>query len=120
MTANAAQPGTRARLLALFDAAVAAAHPAVCLPPRLPRPPEHGRLYVVGAGKAAAAMAAATETHYRNLGALDRVTGFTTAPHGTPEALGSARPGVIDIVSARHPTPDATSVQAAERALAFV
>ena len=56
---------TRTRLLALFDAAVAAAHPDVCLPAHLPLPPEQGRLYVVGAGKAAAAMAVAAEAHYR-------------------------------------------------------
>src|SRR5712671_3263567 len=107
MAAGKTQPGTRAILLALYEAAVAVAHPDVCLPPHLPQPPKDGRLYVVGAGKAAAAMAVAAEAHYRNLGALDRVTGFTTAPHGTPEALGVARPSVIEIVSARHPTPDA-------------
>ncbi len=90
--AQTAQTEQRKTLLALYDAAVAAAHPDVCLPPHLPRPPEHGRLYVVGAGKAAAAMAVAAEAHYRKLGTLDRVTGFTTAPHGTPEALTGARP----------------------------
>ena len=120
MASSDAQAEKRRTLLTLYDAAVAAAHPDVCLPPHLPRPPEHGRLYVVGAGKAAAAMAVAAEAHYRSLGALDRVTGFTTAPHGTPEALGVARPSVIEIVSARHPTPDEASVQAAERTLALV
>ncbi len=120
MAAAQAQSETRARLLALYDAAVAAAHPDVCLPPHLPPPPEEGRLFVVGAGKAAAAMAVAAETHYRSAGAIDRVTGFTTAPHGTPEALAVARRMVIEIVSARHPTPDEASVRAAERALALV
>ena len=65
-------------------------------------------------------MAVAAEAHYRELGILDRVTGFTTAPHGTPEALAVPRPSVIEIVSARHPTPDEASVQAAERALGLV
>jgi len=110
----------RARLLALYDAAVAAAHPDVCLLPHLPPLSDGGRLYVVGAGKAAAAMAAAAERHYRALGVLDRVGGFTTAPHGTPEALAGAPPSVIEVVSARHPTPDAAGVRAAERALALV
>jgi hydroxypyruvate reductase len=119
MAAGQPQSGTRARLLALYDAAVAAAHPDICLPAHLPLPPETGRLYVVGAGKAAAAMAVAAEAHYRRLGVLDRVSGFTTAPHGTPEALTGARPSVIGIVSARHPTPDAASQQAAERSLAL-
>jgi hydroxypyruvate reductase len=64
-------------------------------------------------------MAVAAEAHYRRLGMLDRVGGFTTAPHGTPEALSGARPSVIDIVTARHPTPDAASQKAAERSLAL-
>ncbi|KAB2911628.1 MAG: DUF4147 domain-containing protein [Hyphomicrobiaceae bacterium] len=120
MTARATTAQARADLLALFDAAVAAAHPDVCLPPHLPDVPANGRLIVVGAGKAAAAMAVAAERHYRARGALDRVMGFTTAPHGTAEALAGESPEVIRIVSARHPTPDASSVQAAERTLALV
>jgi hydroxypyruvate reductase len=120
MAAGREPSATRARLLALYDAAVAAAHPDVCLLAHLPPPPRNGRLLVVGAGKAAAAMAVAAEAYYAKLGALDCVTGFTTAPHGTPEALTVARPNVIEIVSARHPTPDEASVRAAERALGLV
>ena len=120
MTAQATASQAHADLLALFDAAVAAAHPDVCLPPHLPDVPVNGRLIVVGAGKAAAAMAVAAERHYRARGVLDRVMGFTTAPHGTAEALAGEKPDVIRIVSARHPTPDASSVQAAERTLALV
>jgi hydroxypyruvate reductase len=114
------QTEARKKLLALYEAAVAAAHPDVCLPAHLPLPPEQGQLIVVGAGKAAAAMAMAAEAHYRKLGALDRLSGFVTAPHGTPEALGKIGPSVIDIVAARHPTPDEASQRAAERALALV
>ncbi len=51
--------------MALYDAAIAAAHPDRCLPAHLPTVPEAGRLIVVGAGKAAAAMALVTEAHYR-------------------------------------------------------
>ena len=120
MAAENGSSAKRAELLALYDAAVAAAHPDVCLPAHLPRLPQGGRLYVVGAGKAAAAMAVAAEAHYRREGVLDRVTGFTTAPHGTLESLAGPRPSVIEIVSARHPTPDEASVQAAERTLALV
>ena len=45
----------------MFDAAVASAQPALCVPPHLPAPQEveGGRLIVVGAGKASAAMAKA-------------------------------------------------------------
>jgi hydroxypyruvate reductase len=86
----------------------------------LPPVPERGRLIVVGAGKAAAAMAAVAERHYRGLGGLDRVAGFATAPHGTAEALPGERPRSVGIVSARHPTPDESSVRAAEQTLALV
>jgi len=119
MAAENGSSAKRAELLALYDAAVAAAHPDICLPAHLPRLPQGGRLYVVGAGKAAAAMAAVAEAHYRREGVLDRVTGFTTAPHGTLESLPGPRPNAIEIVSARHPTPDEASVQAAERTLAL-
>jgi len=108
----------RARLLSLYEAAVAAAHPDVCLPPHLPAPPDQGRIVVVGAGKAAAAMAAAAENHYRRLGVLDRVAGFTTAPHGTSDPRGEGA-HTIGLVHARHPTPDAASVSAAERTLSL-
>jgi hydroxypyruvate reductase len=110
----------RALLSALYDAAVAAAHPDACLPSHLPPVPERGRLIVVGAGKAAAAMAVAAERHYRQRGVLDRVAGFTTAPHGTAETLAGERPRTIRIVSARHPTPDEMSLRAAEETLALV
>ena len=110
----------RAKLLSLFDAAVSAAHPDACLPAHLPALPAEARLIIVGAGKASAAMAAAAERHYTALGCLDRVEGFTTAPYGTIEALASGLPRVLRVMSARHPTPDARSVEAAERTLAIV
>ena len=46
----------------MFDAAVASAQPSVCIPPHVPDPSElgaEGRLVVIGAGKASAAMAQA-------------------------------------------------------------
>ena len=120
MDQESERAGRRARLLSLLDAAVAAAHPGVCLPAHLPAVPNGGRLVVTGAGKASAAMAAVAEGHYRALGMLDRVSGFTTAPHGTAEALQGEHPRVIGIVAARHPTPDASGVKAAEQTLALV
>ena len=42
MTTGKGSPAIRAELLALYDAAVAAAHPDVCLPAHLPPPPEAG------------------------------------------------------------------------------
>ena len=106
-------------LQALYDATVVAAHPSSCLPPHLPPVPRDGRILVVGAGKAAAAMALAAERHYARQGVLDRVSGFVTAPHGYRETLDQA-PAAIEVVAARHPTPDTGSVAAAERALAQV
>jgi hydroxypyruvate reductase len=105
--------------MALYDAAIAAAHPDRCLPAYLPAVPTAGRLIVVGAGKAAAAMAVVAEAHYRAQGGLDRVSGFTTAPYATVAAL-DRQPEVIAVVPARHPTPDHNSVAAAERALKTV
>ncbi|HRZ23396.1 MAG TPA: DUF4147 domain-containing protein, partial [Candidatus Contendobacter sp.] len=48
----------KALLWEMFEAAIAAAQPARCVPPYLPKPPQ-GRLIVIGAGKASAAMAQA-------------------------------------------------------------
>src|SRR5258708_7330403 len=56
-------PDARALLRRMFDAAIASAQPAVCAPPPLPDPPR-GRLVVVGAGKASAAMARAVEDNW--------------------------------------------------------
>ena len=50
-------------LRCLFDAAIAAADPALCVPPHLP-PDDGGRLIVIGSGKASAAMARAVEDHW--------------------------------------------------------
>ena len=53
-------PAEQRRLLrAMYDKAVSLAHPDVCVPPFLPEVPEGGRIIIVGAGKAAAAMARA-------------------------------------------------------------
>ncbi|HMT65478.1 MAG TPA: DUF4147 domain-containing protein, partial [Ottowia sp.] len=49
----------------MFEAAIASAQPARCVPPHLPSPTEvKGRLVVIGAGKASAAMARAVEDRY--------------------------------------------------------
>lgn len=102
-------------LLEAYRAAVAAAHPDQCLGPHLPSPPPAGRVLVVGAGKADAAMAVAVERHYRALGALDRVAGLVSTRHGAKLPT-----EVIEVVEAGHPVPDAASVSGAERAIALV
>src|SRR5262245_44871334 len=118
LAARDAAPRTAA--LALYEAAVASAHPDVCLPAHLPPVPECGRLVIAGAGKAAAAMAAAAERHYRARGGVERITGFTTAPHGAADAPSVHGRSAIRVLTARHPTPDAASQAAAEATLALV
>ncbi len=94
----------QAFLRGLFDAAVAAVSPAVSVPPHLPDPPR-GRTVVIGAGKAAAAMAAAVEAHWP----VDRpLAGMvvTRYDHGAPTSR-------IRVVEAAHPVPDAAGEKAA-------
>lgn len=102
----------RALLRQLFEAAIAAADPARCLPPHLPTPAElgAGRLVVVGAGKAAAAMARAVEDHWT--GAPEQLSGLvvTRYGHGVPCRR-------TEVVEAAHPVPDAAGEGAARRIL---
>jgi glycerate 2-kinase len=93
----------------LFDAALAAAMPERAVPPHLPPRPT-GRTIVVGAGKAAAAMARAVEDHWP--GALEGIV-VTRYGHRVPCHR-------IEIVEASHPVPDATGQDAARRILARV
>ena len=102
-------PHTRALLRQMFDAAIAAAQPALCLPPQLP-PPPRGRLVVIGAGKASAAMARAVEQHWP--GPLSGLV-VTRHGHGVPCER-------IEIVEAAHPVPDAAGEVAAQRLLQTV
>jgi len=91
----------------MFDAAVASAQPAHCLAAHLPPPPK-GRLIVLGAGKASAAMARAVEDAWS--GPLEGLV-VTRYGYGVPCSR-------IEIVEAAHPVPDAAGLAAAERILA--
>ena len=93
-------------LRTLFDKAVAAAQPSLCVPPHLPARPK-GRCVVVGAGKASAAMARAVEDHWD--GPLE---GIVVTRYGY--AVACER---IDIIEASHPVPDAAGERAAARIL---
>jgi glycerate 2-kinase len=93
----------------LFDAAAGAADPALCVPQHLPPPPP-GRTLVIGAGKAAAAMARTVETHWP--GELSGLV-VTRYGHGLPCER-------IEVVEAAHPVPDEAGRKAAERMLAAV
>ncbi|PNG26590.1 glycerate kinase type-2 family protein [Methylocella silvestris] len=96
-------------LLDMFEAAVSAASPEKCLPQHLPPRPK-GRTIVVGAGKAAGAMAKAVEDHWD--GPLEGLV-VTRYGHGAPCRR-------IEVVEAGHPVPDAAGREAAERILASV
>jgi glycerate 2-kinase len=91
-------------LRAMFDAAVAAADPALRVPPYLPELPK-GRTIVIGAGKASAAMALAIEQNWK--GPLEGLV-ITRYGHGAPCKS-------IEIVEAAHPVPDEAGRNAAMR-----
>jgi glycerate 2-kinase len=96
----------RSLLREMFDAAVAAASPALCVPKHLPKPPK-GKTVVVGAGKAAASMAAAVEANWS--GPIEGLV-VTRYGHAVPCRH-------IEVVEAAHPVPDAAGREAARRIL---
>ena len=102
-------PAPRALLQAMFQAAIEAAQPSHCIPPHLPPAPK-GRLIVIGAGKASAAMAQAVEQHWPG-----PLSGLVVTRYGY--AVPCER---IEIVEASHPVPDAAGMQAAQRMLDLV
>ena len=93
----------------MFDAAIASAQPALCVPRHLP-PAPRGRLLVVGAGKASAAMAQAVEQHWPS-----RLSGLVVTRYGYAVPCTQ-----IEIVEAAHPVPDTAGMHAAERMLDLV
>src|SRR3979490_2188826 len=104
---------TRPLLRAIFDAAVAAAHPDVVLSAHLRSAPK-GRVICLAAGKGAAAMAAGAERpHLDTTGrAPERLTGIATTRHGH-----GAPTRRIRVVEAGHPVPDEAGLKAAEDTL---
>lgn len=94
----------RVLLRDMFDAAVAAAQPALCLAQHLPEPPK-GRTIVIGAGKASAAMARALEDNWSG-----PLQGLVVTRYGYEVACQR-----IEIMQAAHPVPDAASQAAAVR-----
>lgn len=93
----------------MFDAAIAAAQPALCVPHLLPEPPR-GRVVVIGAGKASAAMARAVEDHWPG-----PLSGLVVTRYGYAVPCRH-----IEIVEAAHPVPDASGEIAAGRMLELV
>ena len=93
----------------MFDAAINAAQPAHCVPPPLPATPP-GRLLVIGAGKASAAMARAVEDNWPG-----ELSGLVVTRYGYGVPCHH-----IEIVEAAHPVPDSASLAAARRTLDMV
>ena len=93
-------------LRTLFDAAVAAASPAACMPLWLEDRPA-GRVIVVGAGKAAASMAAIVEQQW-----APPLEGLVIVPDGH-----TAQCDQVEVVEASHPVPDERGVAATRRIL---
>jgi hydroxypyruvate reductase len=102
-----AQP--RAFLQSLFEAAIAAADPAHCVPPNLPEPPQ-GRTIVIGAGKAAASMARAVEQQWAG-----DLTGLVVTRYG--HAVPTSR---IQVREAAHPVPDTAGLEASREIMSLV
>jgi hydroxypyruvate reductase len=99
----------RSFLRLLLDAAIAAANPDDVIAAHLPATPPAGRTIVLGAGKAAAAMARAVERHMSG-----RVEGLVVTRYGHGVPCGS-----IEVVEAAHPVPDAAGRAAARRILDY-
>jgi glycerate 2-kinase len=103
----------RPLLRAIFDAAVAAAHPDVVLGAHLPPVPK-ARIICLAAGKGAAALAASAERHYLDALELDpnRLIGIATTRHG--HGVPTRR---IEVIEAGHPVPDEAGLKAADDTL---
>src|SRR5262245_25387378 len=103
----------RPLLRAIFDAAVAAAHPDVVLGRHL-RPIPKGRVICLAVGKGGAALAASAERHYLDELKLDpsRLTGIATTRHG--HGVPTRR---IRVIEAGHPVPDEAGLKAADETL---
>lgn len=104
MTTSKAE--VRSSLLALMETGLAAADPMLNIPKVLPAPPA-GRTVVIGAGKAAAKMARATEL---NWGGDLSGTVITRHGHGLPCER-------ISVIEAGHPVPDAEGLISSQKML---
>src|SRR5690606_13082047 len=101
----------KALLTRAFESALRAAAPAVCLDGAIAEVDARTPAVVIGAGKAAAAMAAAFRA------AWDApVRGLVVTRYGHGLAPGESA-GAIEVVEAGHPSPDSASLAAGSRLL---
>ena len=113
-TPFASRDTTRSWLLDLAHAAISAVHPASLLADRIPEPPA-GRTVVVGAGKAAAAMAQALETAWQSAYPDSPLSGLVVTRYGHADTCRH-----IEVLEASHPMPDDLGESAARRMLEAV
>jgi len=92
----------------IFDEAIAAVQPSICLPKHIPNPPL-GRTIVLGAGKASAAMAKTLEEKWPW-----PLEGLVITRYG--HKIENKR---INIVEASHPIPDQIGLKASQRILEY-
>ena len=109
MKMNDSQINPRELLQQMFAAAVAAAQPDLCIPRYIPEPPK-GRLIVIGAGKASAAMARAVENSWPS-----PLEGLVVTRYGYAVPCQH-----IEIAEAAHPVPDLAGELASRRILELV
>ncbi|MDZ7851174.1 MAG: glycerate kinase [Halomonas sp.] len=109
----------RAWLRHLADTSIAAVHPDTLLPDRLPEPPP-GRTVVVGAGKAAAAMAAALERAWQEHQPEALLSGLVVTRYGHGPQGQGVECRHVEVLEASHPMPDDLSEKAARRMLEAV
>ena len=95
-----------ALLRRLFETAVAAVTPQACMTDVVNKLPD-GKIVVIGAGKAAASMAAEIEKHKSG-----ELSGLVIVPYGHAAACEH-----IEVVEAAHPVPDSSGVVATRRIL---
>ena len=99
----------KALFLNSFDVVTRSAHPDTVLPAFMPDQPS-GNVYIIGAGKAAGAMAAAFERHYKGTAQGIVVTRYG---HGVPTQY-------ITVREASHPVPDTAGQAAVGEMMAFL
>ncbi|OLO10484.1 glycerate kinase [Chromohalobacter japonicus] len=113
-TPFASRESIRSWLLRLAEHAVSKVHPANLVQGHLPEPP-CGRTVVVGAGKAAAAMAKTLETAWQDSQPDSPLSGVVVTRYGHVEVCQQ-----IEVLEASHPMPDNLGEQAAKRMLEAV
>lgn len=92
--------------------AVQSAHPAHCLEPHLPPPPETGRIFLLAGGKAAGEMMKTACGHYLKTVDKKRIIGVAVHHHAPLPDLFH-----IEQITAGHPIPNKNSQKGAQRVL---